>query len=212
MKFTTLEKKLQKESKGKKYTPTKKGRYTKKPLKEKLGAMMSKLVQGTPTDVGFYQDVAAVFADAAKVFQYHIKKKVKDAQEGFFFKIVGKAKTMRKKLNWGPVFGAIPAFFSKSKSIYKKFNQCRGPSSTTLATLNLAKFVGCNKEQMRAIAWGLFAWWRTTKRPFHAYHTFKETLMILNAYLGEQFFQTLPAEPSLKKRGKLESEQGFLKF
>ena len=208
-KFDDSQSALKEESVGKKYSPTKKGRYTKTPLKQKLDELSNKLGSGNPTDNAFYQDIAAVFADAAKVFKSHIESKIrKTKEEGYFFNIKGKAGKMRKVLNKGPLLTT----YRKANSIYKKmdqFNESRGPSSTTLSTLNLAKYVGCNNEEMRAIAWGLFAWWRTKTRSFHRYHTFKEVMLILNSYLGEEFFQSVPDEPLIEERPASESE-GYL--
>ena len=198
---------LTKMTKGKKYSPTGKGRYTGVPLGKMLDNLLKRL-KGNPTDTAFYQDVAAVYSDASKVFKSLIEKRKKN-KAGYYFRIVGKAGKMRKVLNKGPVL----TNYREKNSIYQRteqFTHSRGPSSTVLSTLNLARYAYCSKQEMRAIAWGLFAWWRTKNRSFHRYHTFKESMMILNSYLGEEFFEVVPAEPDIGDRPKLEGEQPYL--
>jgi len=207
LQFKVDEKTLTGMTKGKKYTPAKKGRYTGVPLGKMLDGLMKRL-EGKATDTAFYQDVAAVYSDASKVFK-SLMEKEKTGAPGYYFKIVGKAGKMRKVLNKGPVL----TNYRKKNSIYKRteqFNQCRGPSSTVLSSLNLARYAGCTKKEMRAIAWGLFAWWRTRPRKFHTYHTFKESMMILNSYLGERFFEVVPEEPDIGNRPALEGKQPYL--
>ncbi|WP_144369951.1 hypothetical protein [Myxococcus stipitatus] len=108
-------------------------------------------------------------------------------------RIENPANRLRK---WLPRQRGRNVVYYPDTTVNERFLSVNGPSATTLDMLNFACVIGCPARELRALAWGLFAWWRLHNRP-KAYHTFNEAMYVLNDFVGDLQFMSLPRAPDL---------------
>ena len=160
---------------------------------------------------GMFWAMIAAYADAAYIYHKDCRWPMGDIQDAYGMR--GEAEQMRfdgrgdeeQKLSKSQRHAARkeanPVYFPNQKDASRRFNEKMGPSFTVLVMLRFADVcAGCTQDELRALGWGLFAWWRKHTR-FGDIHTFQEVMYIVNDYVGDRQFTEYPDSPSLNRPG-----------